>query len=301
MNNHYWLYKTTCGISAVLLLFLAFSPLITLAFYNSIEASTNTTIHEDNNSTNQNTEPIASYLDEQPPQQYSNKPIYDIYTVAERANRNLSHALPAVTPYYGEKTVYLTFDDGPDPDNTPIVLDILKANNIKATFFVIGNNIEKHPDILKRIYVEGHAIGNHSYNHVYRDLYKSPKAYIDQLQTTDTIIKNVIGVRPRISRAPGGSAGSFTKAYWELLKSLGYIEVGWNVSSGDASTAKAPQIINNIAYQMENKFLWSHAIVLMHDGRGHTETVAALPEIIKYFKERGFEFRVINLETPPAW
>ncbi|MCP6652019.1 hypothetical protein NL518_28385, partial [Klebsiella pneumoniae] len=87
------------------------------------------------------------------------------------------------------------------------------------------------------------------------------------------IIKNILGVRPRISRAPGGSTGSFTKEYWATLKNLGYTEVGWNISSGDASSAKAGQLVNNIAAQMDNKNLWSHATLLMHDGRGHAETV----------------------------
>ncbi|MBP2656792.1 MAG: polysaccharide deacetylase family sporulation protein PdaB [Firmicutes bacterium] len=161
--------------------------------------------------------------------------------------------------------------------------------------------IEKHPDILRQIYQEGHAIGNHSYNHVYRELYQSPNTYFSQLRRTDEIIKNILGVRPRISRAPGGSAGSFTKEYWDNLKKLGYTEVGWNISSGDASSAKAGQLVDNIAAQMDNKNLWSHATLLMHDGRGHAETVKALPAIIKFYKDRQFEFRVVNFETPSPW
>jgi len=230
-----------------------------------------------------------------------NKPVYDKWTVYERRQNNLNTALPSLQHYYGEKVVYLTFDDGPDSENTPMVLDILNRNEVKATFFITGNQAEKNPELLNRIYSEGHAIGNHSYNHVYRDLYKSTSSYLEQLHRTDEIIKNIIGVRPRISRAPGGSAGSFTKQYWDAIRQEGYIEVGWNVSSGDASHAKAEQIFNNISHQMDNKFLWSHAIILMHDGRGHDETVKALPNIIKYFKDRNFEFRVVSLETPPPW
>lgn len=229
-------------------------------------------------------------------------PVYDRFTVAQRLQRGLPTALPAVAPYYGEKTVYLTFDDGPEPENTPAILKILKEAGIKATFFVVGTEAEKHPEILKRIYDEGHAVGNHSYNHVYRELYVSAAAYTSQLQHADDIIMRATGVRPRISRAPGGSAGSFTKEYWEALKQQGYAEVGWNISSGDASRAKAGYIVANITRQLDSqRFLWSHAIVLMHDGRGHQETVKALPAIIKLFSGRGFEFRVVNLETPPAW
>jgi peptidoglycan/xylan/chitin deacetylase (PgdA/CDA1 family) len=232
----------------------------------------------------------------------NDKPEYDIFTTQERQERHLATALKVSEPFYGSKVVYLTFDDGPSPENTQSVLAILKENNIKATFFLVGTEIEKYPDTLKQIYTEGHAIGSHSYNHVYRDLYQSAKSYISQLHRSDTVIKNIINVRPRISRAPGGAAGNFTTTYWNVLNEEGYIEVGWNIISGDASTAKAETILNNIIYQTnKNTFLWSHAIVLMHDGRGHAETVKALPNIIKFYKEQGFEFRVINSKTPSAW
>lgn len=230
------------------------------------------------------------------------KPAYDELTVSERRQAGLPTALPVVMPYYGERTVYLTFDDGPDPDVTPAVLAILRQEAVKATFFVVGTQVEKAPDTLRQIYGEGHAIGNHSYNHVYRELYRSPVAYIGQLNRTDYIIKSVIGVRPLVSRAPGGSAGSFTSAYWEELKKAGYTEAGWNIYCGDASRAKAADLVATVADQLEQRpFLWSHAIVLLHDGRGHEETAKALPAIIRLFKDRGFEFRVVNLETPPAW
>jgi peptidoglycan/xylan/chitin deacetylase (PgdA/CDA1 family) len=277
-----------------------------LAFYNTAEplAEVAVTTAEQSDVASSAMEvgrPEADYLGETPTTFSLDKPLYDFFTVSERNERDLPTVLPVLDPYYGEKTVYLTFDDGPDSDNTPLVLAILKSYGIKATFFMIGTQIENNQAIVKRVYDEGHAIGNHSYNHIYRDLYQSAAAYTAQLQHTDDLIKNIIGVRPRISRAPGGSAGSFTKEYWNILKIKGYVEVGWNVSSGDASRAKASQLVNNIASQMEKKYLWSHAIVLMHDGRGHEETVKALPEIIQLFKARGFEFRIINLKTPPAW
>ena len=176
----------------------------------------------------------------------TDKPEFDMFTFEERMERGLPTKIPEITPYFNTKVVYLTFDDGPDPENTPKILDILKENKIKGTFFVIGSEVEKHPEILQRIFQEGHAIGNHTYNHVYKDLYHSPSAYTQQLHRTDRIIKSFIGVRPRISRAPGGSSGSFNKNYWDKLKTEGYIEVGWNVSSGDASRAKAEQITHNI-------------------------------------------------------
>lgn len=309
MKNKSRFFQAVCGLSAVFITLLVSSPLALLAFSNL-----NTTPSMVGSQVDQeyplnevkftlpNTVVDAYYINENPDNQpIAAKPVYDVFTVEERKAKGLVLEAPQVSSYYGTKVVYLTFDDGPDPENTSAVLDILKKHGIKATFFTVGNQIEKHPEILRRIYEEGHAIGNHSYNHVYRELYQSANAYVTQLRHTDEIIKKIIGVRPRISRAPGGSAGSFNKEYWETLKKLGYIEIGWNISSGDASSAKASRIMSNIAGQMENKHLWSHATVLMHDGRGHGETVKALPDIIKYYQDRQFEFRVVNLETPSPW
>jgi peptidoglycan/xylan/chitin deacetylase (PgdA/CDA1 family) len=207
-----------------------------------------------------------------------------------------------IQPYYAEKVVYLTFDDGPDPIITPLVLQTLKKYAVPATFFVVGTQIEANPELLRRINAEGHAIGNHTYNHRYKELYQSPAAYIGQLEKCDAFIQAISGVKPLISRAPGGTTGSFTSEYWAALRQEGYKDIGWNVPSGDASSAKAAQIADNvIAQTKKNSFLWSHAIVLMHDGVGHEETAAALPSIIEYFKNEGFEFRPVDLSTPPAW
>jgi len=295
MANKPSLFNIICSCCLIFFIFLASTPLITLAIPATQLiplASTSQTVEEKVLTGNKVDLPVNS----------SDTPEYDIFTYSQRRERNLPTLLPTPLPYYGTKVIYLTFDDGPSPENTPTVLAILKENNIKATFFVLGTEIEKYPDLLKRIYDEGHGIGNHSYNHIYRELYQSATTYVEQLHHTDDIIKSILNVRPFISRAPGGSAGSFTKAYWEILKSQGYIEVGWNISSGDASNAKADQLLNNIIFQTEkNKFLWSHAILLMHDGKGHAESAKALPQIIKFYKEQGFDFRIITSKTPPAW
>ena len=132
------------------------------------------------------------------------KPVYDQYIIWERQEKGLPIVLPDLDPYYTESTVYLTFDDGPDDKITPQILDILKAEGVKATFYVCGNMVEANPEVLKRIFNEGHAIGNHSYNHRYDELYKSPWSFMEQIIKTDTAIKDVIGVRPFIIRAPGG-------------------------------------------------------------------------------------------------
>lgn len=294
------LVKTICSICVACCIILVSAPLITLAIPTTQTVSLPIPATQ---TPEKEIIPIAlPEASTDIPVNIDNKPEYDIYTYTERQQQNLPTLLPVSEEYYGDKVVYLTFDDGPDAENTPIILDILQENNIKATFFVVGTEVEKYPDVLKRIYNEGHAIGNHSYNHVYRELYKSVRAYMGQLHHNGEIIKNILNVRPYISRAPGGAAGSFTKEYWDALKKQGYIEVGWNIESGDASFAKADKIVSNIIQQTEkNTFLWSHAIVLMHGSKGHDETVKALPRIIKFYKDRGFEFRIINSKTPPAW
>lgn len=304
------IFQAVCALSVLCLTLLVSSPLVLLAFSQSTSPATvaDSPLDQENSSLPESKYTIpnnaidAYYMNENPDNPpLPAKPVFDVFTVEERQAQGLALEIPKVSPYYAQKVVYLTFDDGPDPENTPAVLAILKSHGIKATFFVVGNQIEKYPGILQQIYQAGHAIGNHSYNHVYRELYQSPNTYFSQLRHTDEIIKNILGVRPRISRAPGGSVGSFTKDYWGTLKKLGYTEVGWNVSSGDASNAKAGGIIDNIVAQMDNKHLWSHATLLMHDGRGHAETVKALPAIIKFYKDRQFEFRVVNFETPAPW
>ena len=251
-----------------------------------------------------NSSPAIFMLPEHPgdePLAEEGRPLYDSYLTNERLRANLPLSLPTAQPYKAAKVVYLTFDDGPDPQNTPAVLDILKKEQVKATFFLVGTQIEKHPDLVKRLFAEVQAIGNHTYDHIYKSLYQSPQSYVAQLNHTDELLKSIILCRPRISRAPGGSTGSFNKGYWELLKQNGYIEVGWNVSSGDASAAKAAAIESNVLTQMKQTFLQSHAIVLMHDGPGHIETVRALPGIIQALKAQGYEFRVVNTQTPAAW
>ncbi|MBU2700347.1 peptidoglycan/xylan/chitin deacetylase (PgdA/CDA1 family) [Sporomusaceae bacterium BoRhaA] len=293
-------FKELCRLTLFFFLLFCTAPLGTFAYYsittNNIESTT-----EKNAESPPNYAPAYLIMDYTNNWLMTDKPVYDPLLVSERKNQKLPTTLPPLTPYYGQKTVYLTFDDGPDPENTPIVLALLNEYQIHATFFLVGSQAEKYPDLIKQIFTAGHAIGNHSYNHNYKDLYRSPQTYLAQLHHTDEIIKQAIGVRPHISRAPGGSAGTFNKAYWNSLEQEGYCDVGWNISSGDASRGTAPQLVANIAEQIQNKALWSHATVLMHDGTGHGETVKALRQIIELFKSQGFEFRVVNFSTPSAW
>ena len=235
----------------------------------------------------------------------NDKPVYDKYTIAERKAKGLPLTYGKTREYYyGDHVVYLTFDDGPNKANTEKILQILKEENIHATFFLTGQNVRLYPDVVKEIYQSGNAIGVHSYTHEYKKIYASPQAYIDELLQTDTLIYNAIGVRPVISRAPGGTQGHFTSAFWQAIQDIGYIEVGWNALTGDADgTGKtAEKEIANVKNQMALRpYLHSHLVILMHDASGHEATVEALPTIISMLKEQGYTFRVVTTAIPPSW
>ena len=228
-------------------------------------------------------------------------PVYDKYIIWERQEKGLPIVLPELEPYYTESTVYLTFDDGPDNKITPQILDILKAEGVKATFYVCGNMVEAYPDVLKRIFNEGHAIGNHSYNHRYKELYKSPWSFMEQIIQTDNAIKNVIGVRPFIIRAPGG-VGMFSSNYWTMIEDCGYVEHDWNVLTEDATPSKpnASQQINNVLKYLGDNPPHS-VIILMHSNSDKVETVKALPELIHFLRDWGYKFGVVTPITPQPW
>jgi len=230
-------------------------------------------------------------------------PVYDKHTLAERRAAGLPTALSDIAPYRTGKTVYLTFDDGPDDKNTPAVLDILREAGVKATFYVTGRQAEAHPDVLQRIYDEGHAIGNHSYDHRYEKLYPDVNGFLAEMERTDEIIYGILGVRPLILRAPGGRIGHFTAAYAPAIRANGYVEHDWNVSSADAAPGHpvAQDFIDNISSETDQEVAARTAIILMHSSEGHEETVKALPKIIELLKAKGYTFGVITPMTPQPW
>lgn len=228
-------------------------------------------------------------------------PVYDQYTLAERRQKGLTVAFPKLQPYREGKVAYLTFDDGPDTKNTISILDTLKKYNAKATFYVQGQYAKAYSDVIKRIYKEGHAIGNHSYDHNYKKIYASHAAFFAEMEETDKVIKDIIGVRPVIMRAPGGIVGSFTKSFWKHLPSQGYVEHDWNVSSADAAPGHpvAQDFIDNINGQTEDGK--KSALILMHCSGGHEETAKALPQIIEILQKKGYSFGVVTPMTPQPW
>ena len=193
------------------------------------------------------------------------------------------------------KRVFLTFDDGPSKNVTPMVLDTLKQENIKATFFLLGSRVELEPEMAKREYNEGHYLASHGYSHVYSQIYASPQSVLDEYNKSVVVIKNAIGVQeyePHLFRFPGGYAGgkyaSIKKEAAQLLDQNGILHVDWNALTSDAAGAKTTdEFITEL-----DKTVPKHnsVVVLMHDAGNKTATAEALPTIIKYFRERGFEF-----------
>ncbi|MNZ33048.1 Peptidoglycan-N-acetylglucosamine deacetylase [compost metagenome] len=207
------------------------------------------------------------------------------------------HRAAAAIKSSNEKIVYLSFDDGPSK-LTDQVLNILKKENVTATFFVLGEHAKHSPEIIYRIEDAGHAIGNHSFNHEYDELYSSFTHFWGQIKSTEEVLKEITGVRPRLVRAPGGTYGHFDETYFDLLEKGGYKVFDWDVDSGDSKRKGVPasEIINNVTSAKLKKEM----IVLMHDGTGHAETVKALPAIIKFYKKHGYTFRTLSPEQNPV-
>jgi peptidoglycan-N-acetylglucosamine deacetylase len=208
----------------------------------------------------------------------------------------------------GKKVVYLTFDDGPSETVTPSVLDALKAENVHATFFVVGKNVDEsdtNKNLLKRELAEGNEIGNHTYSHNYNYLY--PKNIINvnnimaDIEKTNQSLKNVLGqdFSTKAIRFPGGHmtwAKKDAKGMEAMDKALAdknYHQVDWNSLSKDAEGPhkNAAQLKQEVINTMGNK---QKLIILMHDTYGKEETAKALPEIIKYLKEQGYEFKTLK-------
>ncbi|NLC38573.1 MAG: polysaccharide deacetylase [Clostridia bacterium] len=194
-----------------------------------------------------------------------------------------------------KKLAYLTIDDGPDPENTPAILEILRNYGIKATFFVIGTQVEKYPDLLEKICEEGHAVGNHTYNHVYKEIYANDEAFLESLRKNEEIIYGIIGERPIFVREPGGRFRTDAKKQ-EMVKEAGYLRVDWNIDSYDSRhpIPDAQTIFANVKRQAAKQKLWPAMVILFHENDGHETTVEALPLVIDYLLAEGFTFKSLE-------
>ncbi len=180
-----------------------------------------------------------------------------------------------------DRSVALTFDDGPSPDTLKI-LEILRSAEIKATFFVVGKEVEKYPEIAIKIVEEGHEIGNHSYSHpIY--LFCTPAKTRRELEKTQEIIKNAVGFAPKISRPP---CGVRTPAYFNAAKNLGLTTIQWSDAGFDWKNISAEKICENVLKTVQND-----SIILLHDSDSRFKfnkdaTINALPLILEGLKKK---------------
>ena len=206
------------------------------------------------------------------PAQYQGKTVYKAQiSSSEKAN---------VTS--GQKVIALTFDDGPWQTTTPEILDILKQNQIKATFFWVGQALQANPDIGKRVVAEGHAIGNHTWHHWYRRMDEATAK--SEIERTSDLIYKTTGVKTQLFRPPGGVLNNGLARY---AKSQNNAVVMWSLTSADTDPRAKPEVfVKNVVKGAKSGY-----IVLMHDGGGdRRRTVQALPQIISGLKQQGYKF-----------
>lgn len=212
-------------------------------------------------------------------------------------------------PDKDQKEVFLTFDDGPSPNNTPKILDILKENDVHATFFDIGTYIKSNPALQKAVRDElmnGNAVGDHTFDHVYSELYPNNSVnvseYMKQDNETATLLKDVLGpnFETRILRMPGGymSRKHYNDpnipALNEEFDKEHITALDWNTETGDAESngqLDTNKLLANMESATKGK---NQVIVLMHDAGAKVDTVTSLPAVIKYFKDNGYQFKVIE-------
>lgn len=207
----------------------------------------------------------------------------------------------AVNSEVEEKVIYLTFDDGPSK-NTQDVLDVLAKYDVKATFFVTGQQSD-YLDFIKQEAEAGHAIGVHTYSHDFKEIYADTKAYFADLEKMNDIIKEQTGSESRILRFPGGSSNTVSRKYCQgimtslsgMVKEKGYEYIDWNASNGDGDcSGDASAMVQQAIREAKDK---DQVMMLMHDGSCNAATAKALPEIIEYFQAAGYVFKPITTDV----
>ncbi|MFC9283303.1 polysaccharide deacetylase family protein [Streptomyces collinus] len=184
----------------------------------------------------------------------------------------------------GDHAVNITIDDGPDPNWTPQVLQVLRENGVKATFCMVGTQAEAHPDMVKRVVAAGHRLCDHTVSHD-TTMDKKSESYQSQqiLDAERQIIKASGGVRPMYYRAPGGA---FTPYSRHLAASHGMRPLGWNVDSKDFERPGTQAIVTTVQSELSNG-----PTLLFHDAGGdRSQTVAALRTLLPWLKQQGYSF-----------
>ncbi len=239
----------------------------------------------------QNLNPIAPSVQASPKLGANTQ--YQSPSYANRGLQNPHMNLPSsfsgldVTQSRGLSThpyVAMTFDDGPHPKNTPRLLDMLKARNIKATFYVIGSNVDRYPHIVRRMVAEGHEIGNHTYSHP-KLTGLSDVRVRSELKKTDAAISRAAGVRPRTMRPPYGAL--YTRQRSLVFSEFGYPTVMWSIDPEDWRRPGPSVVASRILSKAHNG-----AFILAHDL--HAPTVDAMPKTFDGLLSKGFRFVTVS-------
>jgi peptidoglycan/xylan/chitin deacetylase (PgdA/CDA1 family) len=192
----------------------------------------------------------------------------------------------------GRRCVSLTFDDGPNPLRTPRLLEILRKSKVQATFFVIGREAERYPELLQRAVADGHLIANHTYSHPSLFCFLTPWRLRDEIGKGQEAIQKICGQRPRYFRSPVGLRHPLLNLY---LKQAGLEYVSWTIRSLDTLVEQPEAILNRILPRVA-----PGDIILLHDNASAGVMLGVLPRIIDELKERGFEFVPVGTNQPAA-
>lgn len=192
------------------------------------------------------------------------------------------------------KRAFLTFDDGPSK-NTETILQILNQYQIKASFFLLGSQVEKNPELVKKIYDQGNYIANHGYSHEYSSIYSSPQAVLDEFNHTNTLIRQALekpDFNSHLFRFPGGLAGGkyaeIKKQAKDLLEQNKIFAVDWNALTGDSEKSNPipEELMTNLQKTTNGK---NSVVILMHDAAAKKVTADILPQVIEYLKTQGYQ------------
>lgn len=218
----------------------------------------------------------------------------------KNANAFTEEQMQAIENIYSseEKRVFLTFDDGPTQAVTPYILDLLKQENIKATFFVLGNRAKANPELIKREFDEGHYIANHGYTHKYSQIYQNSQTVLDEYNYAEQCIQEALNnpnYHSKVFRFPGGSVGGYystiKKEAKQFLRQNGIVSLDWNSLSKDAEGAKTKEaLLQGVIDTVGDK---KSVVILMHDASDKILTYETLPDIIKYLRDNGYTFKTL--------
>ncbi|MED1820818.1 polysaccharide deacetylase [Bacillus subtilis] len=194
------------------------------------------------------------------------------------------------------KVVYLTFDDGPNPAASEKIMDLLHKYNAKGTFFMLKPNIERNPNIVRKMAKNGHSVGSHGVTHQVSEIYKSPESFAAEMNNTLDYIKETIKVNTHLIRAPYGSKPYITGPFRDVVERDHFNLWDWTVDSEDWKYTHG-EFVKSVIQQVKTLEGKEPLIVLMHE---KPTTAAYLEQLLKYFRESGYEMKAIHDSIKPV-